>query len=353
MQQLIFTNDVAPALDQLIEQIAPSGVYIIADVNTEALVVPRLRQQSLHLAAAPSIVVKAGDINKDINSLTAIWRQLGTLGATRHSLAVNVGGGVVTDMGAFAAATFKRGIRFINLPTTLLGAVDASVGGKTGINFNSLKNEVGAFAPADAVVISTIYFDTLPDQELLSGYAEMLKHGLLSGDETYRELLAYRITDRDNSRLLQLLEQSVRVKANIVAVDPTERSLRKALNLGHTAGHALESLALSRQSPIPHGYAVACGLVVELVLSHMLLGFPSADLHQFATYVLDNYGVPYINCRDYPELLRLMHHDKKNLNPRDVNFTLLRSVGDPVIDTTATDQQITTALDLTRDLLHI
>lgn len=353
MQELIFDNDVAVQLDQLIERLAPQGVYIIADVNTDRLVVSRLRAESRYLAEAPSIVVKDGDINKNLESLSVIWKQLGTLGASRHSLVLNVGGGVVTDMGGFAAATFKRGIPFINIPTTLLGAVDAAVGGKTGINFNGYKNEVGAFAPADAVILSTIYFATLPKQEILSGYAEMLKHGLLAGRKIFDELLGYSVTGSDNARLLTLLEESVKLKVDIVDKDPNERGLRKALNLGHTVGHAFESLAMSRLSPVPHGYAVAWGLVVELVLSHIQLGFSSEYLHRFAAYVLSNYGAFDITCRDYPELLRLMRHDKKNLNPDTVNFTLLIEVGDPVLNSTATDDDIKTALDLYRDLFHI
>ncbi len=353
MQQLIFTNDVAKRLDQHIDQAATHGVFIISDVNTDCLVVPRLRGESRYLAAAPSIVVEAGDYNKNLESLTSIWEQMGHLGVTRHSLIINVGGGVVTDIGGFAAATFKRGVPFVNIPTTLLGAVDAAVGGKTGINFNGYKNEVGAFAPAEAVILSTKYFSTLPECEMLSGYAEMLKHGLLSGRRAYDELLAYNVTDGDDAALLAMLEESVKVKADIVEQDPTERGLRKALNLGHTVAHAFEALALTRACPVPHGYAVAWGLVVELVLSHLLLGFSSADLHRFAAYVLNHYGAFHITCSDYPELLRLMRHDKKNINPDTVNFTLLRQVGVPALNTTATDAQIKTALDLYRDLLHI
>lgn len=354
MQELIFTNDVATHLDNVIDRLRPANVFIISDVNTDSLVVPRLRAESHHLADAPSIMVKTGDINKNIDSLAFIWKQLGDRGASRHSLAVNVGGGVVTDMGAFAAATFKRGIHFINVPTTLLSAVDAAVGGKTGINFNGYKNEIGAFAEADAVIISTTYFNTLPDQELLSGYAEMLKHGLLSNRNVYHDLLSHNVTgSADPERLLSLLEESVKIKADIVAKDPTEKGLRKALNLGHTIGHAFESLALSRRSPIPHGYAVAWGLVAELVLSHIQLDFPSDDVHRFARYVRENYGAFDITCNDYPELMRLMHHDKKNPDSSTINFTLLSAIGSPVIDRTATDDQIKASLDIYRDLMGL
>ena len=228
-------------------------------------------------------------------------------------MVINVGGGVVTDMGGFAAATFKRGIRFINVPTTLLGAVDAAVGGKTGINFNGYKNEVGAFAEAYAVIVSTCYFGTLPADELLSGYAEMLKHGLISNREVYDRLLAYDITDQSQlPALLPLLRESIEVKRAIVREDPTERGIRRALNLGHTAGHSFESAAMESGRPVPHGYAVAWGLVVELILSHLRLGFPSDELHRFAAYIHRHYGARSIDCTANPTLLRFMHHQKKN-----------------------------------------
>ncbi len=353
MQELIFDNNVASCLDRCIGVMAPQGVFVIADTNTNDLVVNRMRAESQRIAQAPAIVINSGDVNKNLESLSYVWEQLGALGASRHSLVVNVGGGMVTDLGGFAAATFKRGVPFINIPTTLLGAVDAAVGGKTGINFNGLKNEIGAFAPACAVIISTTFFPTLPEAELLSGYAEMLKHGLLAGRKECDELMRYNIADNDQSHLLKLLEESVRIKVDIVEKDPHERGLRKALNLGHTVGHAFEALALSREQPVLHGYAVAWGLVIELILSHLQLGFSSAELQRLASYVLQNYGAFHITCHDYPELLRLMRHDKKNLNPDTVNFTLLRKVGDPVLNSTATDDDIKTALDLYRDLFHI
>lgn len=352
-QDLIFTNHVAETIDRLVALMDPSKVFVLVDVNTASFVLPRLQAMSKAVADADIITVKAGDVNKDLEALASIWRQLGDRGGTRHALIINVGGGVVTDMGAFAAATFKRGIRCLNIPTTLLGAVDASVGGKTGINFNGYKNEVGAFSEADAVIISTTFFNTLPQQELLSGYAEMLKHGLIADKRIYNDLLAYRISQADSDHLLRLLEESVKVKNDIVEQDPTEHGIRRALNLGHTVGHAFESFAMERKSPIPHGYAVAWGLVVELILSHIQLGFPSDELQRFASYIYDNYGAFEITCSDYDELLRLMGHDKKNVKAGEINFTLLQDVGDVKIDCTASRDQITAALDIYRDLMHL
>ncbi|MDE6134729.1 MAG: 3-dehydroquinate synthase, partial [Muribaculaceae bacterium] len=234
-------------------------------------------------------------------------------------------------------------------------AVDAATGGKTGINFDGLKNQIGAFAEPEAAVISTIFFNTLPGQQILSGYAEMLKHGLLDDAATLGRLLAFTPTYplTDTGGLMPLLKDSVMVKANIVSQDLTESGLRKALNLGHTAGHAFETFALRRHNHIAHGYAVAWGLVTELVLSHMLQGFPSAQVHSFASYVKENYGAFPITCDDYPELVAAMRQDKKNASPDSINFTLLRDVGDPVLDVVASPEQITAALDLYRDLMGL
>ncbi len=348
MQKILYTNDISRAVTSLVDEMHPATVHIITDSNVEREVLPKLD------LPYPVIVTEPGDVAKNLDSLSHIWSELINGGATRKSLVINIGGGVVTDMGGFAAATFKRGIRFINVPTTLLSAVDAAVGGKTGINFNGFKNEIGAFAPADAVVISTSTFATLPCVELLSGYAEMLKHGLLSSEEDYNELLAFDIVNADLDRLLPLLEKSVKVKERIVEEDPREQGIRRALNLGHTAGHAFESLALERNAAVPHGYAVAWGILVEMILSNFAEQFPSAELYRYANYLKEHgYGTPAITCDDYPRLLALMSHDKKNDTPDHINFTLLSRPGTPLIYRTATPDHITESLDIFRDLMGV
>lgn len=353
-QEIIFTNNVSKYIDELISEISPSGVFILADKNTETKVLSRLNIS--HLTKTENIIViEAGDSHKNLDSLNYIWSKLVENGATRKSLLLNIGGGVITDIGGFAGATFKRGIKFINIPTTLLSAVDAAVGGKTGINFNGYKNEIGAFCEADAVIISTMFFDTLPNSELISGYAEMLKHGLISSTEVYNKLITFDITDEniDKEYLLSLLQESVMVKKHIVEQDPKEKGIRRALNLGHTIGHAFESLALHRQSPIPHGYAVAWGMVVELILSHLQLKFPSNELTTFGNYVYNTFGKFDINCDDYETLIAFMRHDKKNTSADSINFTLLENVGKIKIDCTASEDEIKTALDIFRDMMHI
>lgn len=352
-QDLIFSNDVATHIDALVEKMHPSKVFVLVDENTHKLVLPILASESSTIGNAHIISINAGDTNKNIESLMHIWTQLVEKGATRKAVLINLGGGVITDIGGFAGASFKRGIRFFNIPTTLLSAVDAAVGGKTGINFHGYKNEIGAFCEAEAVIISTRFFKTLSNEELISGYAEMLKHGLISNADTYYKLIAKDVANIDVNELLILLEESVMVKKRVVEEDPTEKGIRRALNLGHTAGHAFESLALHRNRPIPHGYAVAWGLIVELVLSHMHLEFPSSELSRLSTYIYNNYGAFKISCDDYPALIEFMRHDKKNNSANEINFTMLKNIGDIHIDCIASEKDIKAALDIYRDLMHI
>lgn len=340
-QRLIFTNEPARELAAVLAELAPDRTFVVADRNTAGL---------LDVAADGVIVVEPGDGNKSLEAAAAVWQGLVDGGATRRSVVVNLGGGMVTDLGGFAAATFKRGVRFVNVPTTLLGAVDAAVGGKTGVNFGGLKNEVGVFREADAVVISAAFFGTLPRRELMSGYAEMVKHALIADAADYVRLLTVDPPELAPEQMLELLRRSVEVKRRIVAEDPHERGLRKALNLGHTVGHALEELALRRGQAVEHGRAVAYGVLAEMVLAHMQLGFPSAELHRYAAWLRDNYERVEVRCADYPALMELMRHDKKNLSADAVNFTLLREPGVPVTDCTAREGEIAAALDICRDL---
>ena len=353
MDKVMFTNEVAQAIDDVAAAIAPASVCVLVDTTTASFVLPRLQSESATVRGAQVIEVRAGEMFKNLDSLAAIWKGLGDSGATRRSMLINVGGGTITDMGAFAAATFKRGIPFVNIPTTLLAAVDASVGGKTGINFNSLKNEVGVFRQAELSIISTTFFRTLSSQELLSGYAEMLKHGFITSRDMVHRLLSYDITAYDPNTLLTLLEENVRVKMGFVEHDMHDDGMRRTLNFGHTVGHAFEALSLERKSPISHGYAVAFGMVCSLILSRMKLDFPSEELHSYAAFVSENYGSFAIGCDDYPRLLQFMHHDKKHDLVGTTNCVLLRDYGEPQINVPVSDDDMTAALDIYRDLLHL
>ena len=350
-QKLIFTNRPAEALDNLLADNTYNRIFVIADENSAKLALPKLGASKI-IADAKVIDIPAGDINKGLDSVSKIWSELGNNGASRRSLVINVGGGMVTDLGGFAASTFKRGIDFINVPTTLLGAVDAAVGGKTGINFNGLKNEIGVFNETSAVVISTIFYDTLPLYELKSGFAEMLKHALLSNEDSLNKLLKYDFESHGYDTLLALLKESVEVKRKVVLEDPHEKGIRRALNLGHTAGHAFESLAMQRKAPVAHGYAVAWGLVAELTISNMQTSFDSKILTRMANFIYEQYGAFRITCDDYDTILELMRHDKKS-NAGELNFTLLKAVGIVKIDYTITADEVKNALDIYRDFMHI
>jgi len=341
-QQVDFTHDIKGTLSEKKRLIPHDLTFVLTDSNTHRLCWPLVEGLD-ELSKAQIITIPAGDEHKDLESLTIVWKALQTGGATRHSLLINLGGGMVTDLGGFAASTFKRGISFINIPTSLLAMVDASVGGKTGINFGGLKNEVGTFCQANSVIICTDFLQTLDNDNLLSGYAEMLKHGLISNDETWTELLD---SDLDVApHLSHLLEKSVAVKERIVTEDPNEQGIRKALNFGHTIGHAIESFFEGR---LLHGHCVACGMVCELYLSCLKKGFPTEKMRQTVRFIHEHYATPAITCDDYPTLLALMRHDKKN-KAGQINFTLLSDIGDICINQTVTDDEIMEALDFLRE----
>ena len=345
-QKVVISTNLQEALTDAISACPHDKLFVLVDKTTEQVCLPVVAGFDC-MKQAQRIVIGATDSKKTLDSLSHVWQELQQRGATRHSLMVNLGGGMVTDLGGFAASTFKRGIAYINVPTTLLSMVDASVGGKTGINFGGLKNEIGVFNNANCVILDTTFLKTMDEENILSGYAEMLKHGLISNEQMLGELLAFDIERPDFALLKRMVADSVAVKQRIVTEDPTEHGIRKALNLGHTAGHAFESLALERK-PILHGYAVAFGLVVELYLCCVKTGFPQDKMRQTVNFIKEHYGKMTITCDDYPKLIELMHHDKKNVG-NDINFTLLGHIGDIRINQTATEEEIKEALDFYRE----
>lgn len=345
-QKVVISDNLQKVLTEAYMTCEHDRTFILADETTEKCCLPLISGVDC-LKSASTIVIGSTDANKTLESLAHVWEKLGEGGATRHSLLINIGGGMVTDLGGFAASTFKRGINYINIPTTLLAMVDASVGGKTGINFRGLKNEVGVFSNASTVILDTRFLKTLDSENIRSGYAEMLKHGLISNEPMWAELLNFDLEHPDLDILQTMLADSVKVKQRIVTEDPLEQGLRKALNLGHTIGHAFESFAL-KQKPILHGYAVAYGLVSELYLSTIKAGFPSEKMHQTVNFIKEHYGKMDITCDDYPTLLELMTHDKKNV-AGVINFTLLGDIGDIRINQTVTKDDIYEALDFFRE----
>lgn len=343
-QKVILSRHLHDTLHDAVAECPHDKLLVLVDETTRQLCWPLVSECDAVRDAA-LITIGATDTHKTLDTLSHVWSEMQRLGATRHSLLINLGGGMVTDLGGFAASTFKRGIAYINIPTTLLSMVDASVGGKTGINFGGLKNEIGVFNNAHSVILDTEFLHTMDRKNILSGYAEMLKHGLISNRQHWASLINFNPIAQPVTT--QMVANSVSVKQHIVDEDPTEQGIRKALNLGHTAGHAFESLALQRQ-PILHGYAVAYGLIVELYLCCVKTGFPADVMRQTVAFIKDNYGRMAITCDDYPALIQLMHHDKKNTGCA-INFTLLADVGDIRINQTATEDEIKEALDFYRE----
>ena len=346
-QEVIISKDLKQDIADVVGRIAHDRLFVLTDTTTLELCWPVVSNLPC-LESAQMITIGDTDDNKTLDSLVHVWTALQQGGATRHSLLINLGGGMVTDLGGFAASTFKRGLAYINIPTTLLSQVDASVGGKTGINFGGLKNEIGVFNQAASVILSSDFLRTLDLGNLLSGYAEMLKHALISDEKSWAELLRFDLEELDYEQLGVLVAKSVAIKEGIVEQDPTEKGLRKALNLGHTAGHALESLAMEEGRTILHGYAVAYGLICELYLSVVRCNFPKDRLRQTVQFIRQHYGCFDIDCKKYEHIYQLMTHDKKNMGDT-INFTLLAGIGDIRINQQATKEEIFEMLDFLRE----
>lgn len=351
-QKVVICKDLRSELQAFLSSLKYDTLFILTDTNTIEKCYPLIKDIPA-LQDAPVIVTEADDTHKSVEHLSRIWSRLSNEGASRNSLLVNLGGGMITDMGGFAGATFKRGIRTINIPTTLMASVDAAVGGKTGINFNGLKNEIGSFYPPLCVFIDCEFLRTLDRDNLLSGYAEMIKHGLISSMEVYASVMLYDLDAAiDYNFLNRMVAQSVHVKERIVAEDPKEQGIRKALNLGHTIGHAYESLSFKKNSPMLHGHAVAAGIVSELYLSHKICDFPMEKLSQVVYYIKEYYPAFHFDCKDYDTLYELMTHDKKN-EGGIINFTLLANVGDVRINQSVSKEKILESLDFYRESFGI
>ena len=336
-QNIIISKQFKSELATAISECEKDKIFVLVDETTHQKCW-ELIKDDFCLKQAQVITIGTTDSSKTLDTLASVWEALQQGGATRHSLLINLGGGMVTDLGGFAASTFKRGINFINIPTTLLAMVDASVGGKTGINFGGLKNEIGVFSEADIVLLNTEWLKTLDTENIRSGYAEMLKHGLIADEAMWAELINFDLTQPDLHQLSAMLGKSVRVKERIVAEDPQEKGIRKALNLGHTFGHAFESWSLEK-SPILHGYAVAFGLIAELYLSVM---------RQTVNFIREYYGTLPITCNDYPKLIEFMYHDKKNRG-NEINVTLLGDIGDIRINQSVSEDEVKESLDFVRE----
>ena len=335
-------QDINSDIKELTKNFGQDKIFLLTDEGSYRYCYPLIAKKTT-IQPEKIIIIPQGDVNKNIGTAQKVWNTLSQQGADRHSLLINLGGGMPCDLGGFCAASFKRGIKFINIPTTLLAQVDASIGGKTGINLGGLKNEIGFFADPMAVIIDTHFLATLDIPNLLSGYAELLKHAFIHSKDTWRELKAFNIANPDLPALGQLVNDSIRIKDYFVTNDPKEQNIRKALNLGHTIGHAIETFAMQRKTPLLHGYAVAYGMIAELYLSHKQLQFPIDTLMEITRYIQGLYGHFDISHSDFHPLIELMKHDKKN-DSNQINFTLLKDIGEIQINRYANSEEISEAL---------
>lgn len=324
---------------------------IVTDRTVAELWLDKVLDEVPELRGAPVIVIPDG--RKDLETAADVWSRLSEAGMTRDGIIVNLGGGTVTDLGGFCAATFKRGVDYINIPTTLLAMADASAGGKTGIDFNGLKNEVGVFRKPLAVIGDAMFLKTLPPVEILSGFAEMLKTGLIADKNLYSSLIGLGDpVEVPAERLNLLIRRVIEIKERITEKDPEEQGLRKVLNFGHTAGHAFESRSRELGHPVPHGVAVGWGLLTELILSHIVKGLDSTALYPLANLIRERYPAFPFTCGEYEPLLRLMAHDKKNRGDGMLNFTLVPELGSALPDNYLSPETVKEALDITQDFLH-
>ncbi|GAF03587.1 3-dehydroquinate synthase [Saccharicrinis fermentans] len=336
-------DDIKKDLSELINKYSRGKVFLLMDTGSHQHCYPKIKEIP-EIDTNNIMIIEQGDHHKNIETIAKVWHFLSTNGADRKSLLINLAGGMPCDLGGFAAATFKRGIDFINIPTTLLSQVDASVGGKTGINFHSFKNEIGVFKHAVSVLVCNDFIKTQDQQNIFSGFAEMIKHALIFSEDTWNQLKVFDIRNTNIDALKPLVINSIHIKEHFVKADPTEQNVRKSLNFGHTIGHAFESFAMQNNTPILHGFAVAYGMIVELYLGHKNCGFPLSKLQEINRILSAIYGHFTFSQKDFESLFYLMTHDKKN-EKNKINFTLLEDIGQIKINQTCTKEEIFEALE--------
>lgn len=308
-----------------------STIFILVDENTHELCLPRFMSEISGEYNFEIVEIESGEVNKTIDTCVGVWEALSELGADRKSLLINLGGGVLTDLGGFVASTFKRGIDFINVPTTLLSMVDASVGGKTGVDLGPLKNQVGVINQPVMVLIVSDFLETLEERQIVSGFAEMLKHGLIRNEDYWEALKKVGSLNELKNHILP----SVELKNKIVLQDPTEQNIRKILNYGHTLGHAIESYFLENENKetLLHGEAIAIGMITEGYLSHKLTGLSKDQLKDIKDTFLKYYSKITFSDKDISDILELLKYDKKNSHG-NINFVLLKKIGETQTDVT-------------------
>lgn len=344
---ITFLDDDFTQLSLYINETNPSKLFFLVDENTHENCLPVLLANLETEISFEIIEIEAGEELKTIETATQLWEILAEFEADRKALIVNLGGGVITDLGGFVASTYKRGIKFINIPTTLLGMCDASIGGKTGIDHQFLKNIVGTFTQSEKIFVYPAFLKTLPFIELRSGFAEMLKHGLIADQKHWQDLIF--IENLTPESLFPYIETSMKIKENVVEADFKEENIRKTLNFGHTIGHAIESLFLHTGKAIPHGEAVTMGMICETRISFLQGLISEASCEEIIEYSSRFY--PKLNIESFPieTIMALMINDKKNVGGQ-INFSLLEGIGSGVFDQQVSEEQIIDALQFYQNL---
>src|SRR5690606_12411785 len=338
----VFFENNLESLAKFVTSRAYSQILVLVDRNTNDHCLPILQSALSEITDYDIIEIDPGEENKNIDFCIGVWKTMLDFGADRKALMINLGGGVVTDMGGFAASTFKRGIDFIQIPTTLLSQVDASVGGKTGIDLDHIKNIIGTFTQPQAVFISGKFLETLDDRQMRSGFAEVIKHGLIRDKELF-----FRVKDIDLSSdpLDDIIFRSVEIKNEVITQDPTESGLRKILNFGHTVGHAVEAYSLIHdENPLLHGEAIALGMICEAYIAHKINGLSAEDLTQVVASFDSRFERYTFTEEIYPELIALMQNDKKN-DGKKLGFALLSEIGKCDYDRYVVEELIIESLD--------
>ena len=318
-----------------------SSYFVLVDENTKAHCLPILTEALTEASDFLTIEIQSGEIHKNIDTCGEIWEAMMNAGADRLALVINLGGGVIGDMGGFCASTFKRGVEFVQVPTTLLSQVDASIGGKLGIDFLNVKNSVGVFNDPQAVFIDPIFLNTLSGNEIRSGYAEIIKHSLIADHAQWQQL--QQIENLSEVDWAKILIPSLTIKKEVVTQDPFEKGWRKALNFGHTIGHGIEGVLLNSEHPLLHGEAIAIGMICESYLSMAGVGFDESHLKEVVDYMLKIYGKVELYEADFEEMIHLMRKDKKNEN-NQINFTMLKRPGQALINQICTEPEILESL---------
>ena len=334
---IYFNESGYDAINQILIKNKYSSIFILVDEHTNDFCLPKFLPNLATEIAIEIIEIEAGEGIKNITTCVEIWSILSELGADRKSLIINLGGGVITDIGGFIASTFKRGIDFINVPTTLLGMVDASIGGKNGVDLANLKNQIGVINVPKMLLIDTNFLETLSQREMRSGLAEMLKHGLIYDKKYWEEFL--NLSEIDFADFDALIYRSIEIKNEIVKQDPTENGIRKALNFGHTLGHGIESHFLESETPLLHGEAIAIGMILESYISKEKGLLSNADFHQIKYTITTIFEPHKFTENDVQAIRDLLIHDKKNEYGK-VQFALLDGIGKTAINQSVENELI-------------